>query len=156
MDLTPLFESIQDTPAGLAIRHSRVLIALIEIVHLLGLTLLAGTILMVDLRLLGLGMRRHPVSQIAAELAPWTVTGLAIMFLTGPLLFVSEAVKCYEHPSFAVKMGFLLLALITHFRIHQKVAIAEPSVGPVRAKLTAFLSLTAWTGVALSAKVLGA
>jgi hypothetical protein len=155
MDLTPIFERIQNTPIPFAVRQSRVLVALVEIVHLLGLTLFAGTILMVDLSLAGLGMRRHPAPRIAVELAPWTLGGLAVLMITGPILFMTEAVKCYDHPSFAIKMLLLIIALTIHFTIHRRVATAEPPATASRARTTAFLSLAAWTSVALTAKIFG-
>jgi hypothetical protein len=66
----------------------------LEIIHLIGLTLLIGTILMVDLSLLGMGIGRHPVSCIARELNRWTMADLAIMLVSGALLLSSEAMKC--------------------------------------------------------------
>ena len=100
--LLPVFEWIQNTPVGDTIRHSASLIALLEIIHLVGLALLLGTILMVDLSMLGLGIGRHPVSQIARELRKWTIAGLAIMLTSGPLILSSEAVRCYKTPAFWV------------------------------------------------------
>src|ERR1700694_1804197 len=103
--LLPVFEWIESTPVGQTIRHSASLIAFLEIIHLIGLTLLIGTILMVDLSLLGIGVGRHPVSGIARELSDWTVAGLAIMLASGPLILSSEAVRCYKTPAFWVKMA---------------------------------------------------
>jgi hypothetical protein len=84
--LAPAFEWLQHTYIGETIRHSAALIALLEIVHLIGLTLLLGTILMVDLSLLGLGIGCQPVSRIARELDTFTSIGLAIMLVSGPLI----------------------------------------------------------------------
>ena len=58
ISLLPVFEWMESTPVGQAIRQSSSLIALVEIVHLIGMTLLLGTLLMVDLSLLGLGIGR--------------------------------------------------------------------------------------------------
>ena len=60
---------------------------LIETAHVLGLSLSVGTIALLDLRLLGLGLRREPVSQVMRQIMPWSLTGFAIMFSTGVLLF---------------------------------------------------------------------
>ncbi len=73
--LLPLFEWLQHTYLGETIRHSAALIATLEIVHLTGLAILLGTLLMVDLSLLGRGIGRHPVSEIARELNPITAIG---------------------------------------------------------------------------------
>ena len=113
--MMPLFQWLQDTPLAQTIRHSAALIALLEIIHLIGLALLIGTILMVDLSLLGLGIGRQPVSRIARELNSFTVLGLTIMLLSGPLILTSEAVRCYKTPAFWVKMALLAIAIAFHF-----------------------------------------
>src|SRR5580692_2349599 len=97
--LAPAFEWLQHTYIGETIRHSASLIALLESIHLIGLTLLLGTILMVDLSLLGLGIGRSPASRIARELRGWTAAGLAIMLVSGLVLLSSEAIRCYKTPA---------------------------------------------------------
>ena len=143
---------MQSTPVGQTIRHSASLIALLEIVHLIGLTLLLGTILMVDLSLLGLGIARHPVSRIARELSNWTLAGLAILLASGPLILSSEAVKCYQTPAFWVKMALLAIAVGFHCTVHRKVVFAEPTAPHPSARWAACVSLTLWIGVALAGK----
>jgi hypothetical protein len=150
--LLPVFEWMQSTPVGQTIRHSAALIALLEIIHLIGLALLIGTILMVDLSLLGLGIGRHPVSLIARELSNWTIAGLAIMLASGPLILSSEAIRCYKTPAFWVKMALLAMAVVFHFTIHRRVALAEPPVERPSAGIVAGLSLALWIGVALAGK----
>ena len=147
-----IFEWLQHTYLGETIRHSTALIALLEIVHLIGMALLLGSILMVDLSLLGRGIGRHPVSRISRELSNWTLGGLAIMLLSGPLIFVSEAVKCYKTPAFWVKMALLALAIVFHFTVHRRVTLAEPPVPRSSARLVARVSLALWIGVALAGK----
>ena len=154
MSLLPLFEWMEHTPVGVAIRGSGSLIALVEGVHLVGLALLIGTILMVDLSLLGLGIRRHPTSRIAGELARWTIAGLVIMLISGPLMLSSEAVKCYRTPAFWIKMALLVAAVVFHFSTHQKLALAEGADSAPRAKLIAWASLALWTAVALAGKAI--
>jgi hypothetical protein len=153
--LFPLFDWLGNSVTGETIRSSAVLIALVEIVHLLGLTMLAGTVLMVDMALFGFGIRRHPVSRIAAELAPWTAGGLAVMLVSGPLILSSESRKCYDSSFFWEKMGILLAAIVFHFTVHRRVTQSEPPAGPWRAKLVACVSLALWIGVALAGKMIG-
>lgn len=153
-DLLPVFEWMESTPVAQAIRHSAKLIALIESIHLIGLTLLLGTILMVDLSLLGAGIGRSPVSRIARELRGWTTAGLVVMLLSGPVLLSSEAIRCYRTPAFWIKMALLAIAVIFHFTIHQKVAGAEPPAARLAARCTACLSLALWFSVALAGKAI--
>ena len=148
--LLPAFEWLQGTHIGETIRHSAALIALLEIVHLIGLALLIGTILMVDLSLLGRGIGRQPVSRIARELRNWTIAGLAIMLASGPLILTSEAVRCYKTPAFWVKMALLALAITFHLTIHRRVVQADPP--GASAKAVARVSLALWFGVALAGK----
>ena len=149
LSLLPAFEWLQHTYLGETIRHSAPLIALLEIVHLIGLALLLGTILMVDLSLLGFGIGRQPVRRIASELSSWTKAGLAIMLISGPLILSSEALRCYKTPAFWVKMALLAIAIAFHFTIHRRVATAEPHPNP---RIVAILSLVLWFGVALAGK----
>jgi hypothetical protein len=153
--LFPLFAWLQDTPPGQLIRQYSALVALVQIVHLLGLTLLVGSVLMVDLSLLGFGMRRHPVSRIAGELAPWTLGGLIVMLITGPLILTSEALKCYDASFFWIKMGLLAVTLLFHFAVHQRTALAEPPAPRWRAGAVACVSLALWIGIALAGKLIG-
>ena len=154
MSPLPLFEWIESTPVGTTIRGSAVLIALVESAHLVGLALLVGTILMVDLSLLGRGIRNYPTSRIARELASWTRAGLVMMLVSGPLMLSSEAVRCYRTPAFWVKMTLLLAALVFHFTIHQRVALGEPPAPPPRATMIASTSLALWIGIALAGKAI--
>ena len=150
--LLPAFEWLQHTYVGETIRHSSTLIALVEIVHLIGLAMLLGTILMVDLTMLGLGIGQQPISRIAQELNRWTMAGLAIMLASGPFILASEAVKCYKTPAFWIKMALLAVAIIFHFTIHRKTVRAEPPAERSRAELVAILSLALWFSVALAGK----
>lgn len=150
--LLPLFEHLQSSHLSQIIRHSAALIALLEIVHLIGLTILLGTVMMVDLSLLGFGIANQPVERIARGLSKWTVAGLAILLATGPLIFTSEAVKCSKSVPFWIKMALLALAVSFHFTIHRRTVLADPP--PADAKAVAILSLVLWFGVALAGKAI--
>lgn len=129
------------------------LFPVIESIHLTGLAVLVGTIVIVDLRLLGFGMLREPISQLARQLAPWTRRGLAIMLVTGPILFSSDIARYSQNPAFRFKMAFLLLALVSHFTIHRgAIARDESRLTPARRRLAALLSLTLWTCVVIGGR----
>jgi hypothetical protein len=152
--LLPVFEWMESTPVGQAIRQSASLIAFVEAVHLIGMTLLLGTLLMIDLSLLGLGIGPAPASRIARELRGWNIAGLAIMLSSGPLMLSSEAVRCYNSPPFWIKMILLAVALIFHFTMHNKVATQDPPARHLQAVCTACASLGLWTSVALAGKAI--
>jgi len=152
MSLLPFFQWLDQTDVSAMLRNSLVLYTTIEIIHLLGLALLVGTILIVDVGLLGFGMRRQPVSQVARGLARWTWGGLVVMALTGPLLLSSQALKCYNSRVFWTKMALLILAVLFHFSVHRKAISDGSHIGPTRARLTGGLSLTLWVATAVAAK----
>lgn len=154
ISLLPFFEWMESTAVAQAIRHSAPLIALLESIHLIGLTLLLGTILMVDLTLLGMGIGRSPVARIAKELHGWTAAGLAIMLSSGPLILSSEATRCYRTPAFWTKMALLAIALVFHFTIHNKVVSQDPPATRIAAGGTACVSLALWISVALAGKAI--
>jgi hypothetical protein len=110
----------------------------------------------VDLRLFGFGLRRQPVAQLARDAQPWLIISLMVMLATGALMFTSEAIKCYYHPAFWVKMTSLFLAIIFTFTVRRKVALAdETRMGPLRSKLVALVSITLWSGVGIGGRWIG-
>ena len=146
MDLLHFFRWLGSLPVANAINDSEWLFPVIESVHITGLTVLVGTIAIVDFRLLGLALRNQPVSQVARYLRMWTWAGIGIMLTTGPLMLSAEPERGYGNPAFAFKMWCLLLALVTHFTIHRRAAQGGPSA-TLGQKLAACLSLLLWTGV---------
>src|SRR6266581_4787290 len=108
--LWPFFQWCEATAIGTAIRTSPWAFAVIESVHLLALAVIGGAVLMLDLRLLGLGLRDQPIERVARDAQPWLVGSLVVMLVTGVLLFSSEPIKCYYSTPFWVKMTSLLLA----------------------------------------------
>jgi hypothetical protein len=122
--LLPLFQALENSAIGAAVRDSLWLFPVVEVFHLMGLAVIGGTILVVDFRLLGLGLRGHPVSRLARDVQPWVVGSLVVMFLSGVPLFLSEATKCYYSFAFWTKMIALFLALIFTFTIRRAVSSA--------------------------------
>jgi hypothetical protein len=156
MSLLPFFTWCEKSAIGEAIRNSQWLFPVIESVHLLALVLIAGAVLVVDMRLLGLGLRRQPVALLARDAQPWLIGGLMVMLPTGILLFLAEAIKCYYSPAFAVKMTSLLLALIFTFTVRRKVAMAdERPATPLWSRLVAVVSVALWSGVGIGGRWIG-
>jgi hypothetical protein len=150
--LLTICQWLEKTPVGVAMRESMWAFDVIETVHTLGIILVAGTIMLVDLRLLGLGLRREPVSDVVSRIVPWTLSGFGLMFLTGGWLFSGEAVKLYHSPAFRIKMVLLSLAglnaLIFHLTVYRRAAEWEGMrVTPLRARLAGLASLLLWIGI---------
>jgi hypothetical protein len=156
MSLLPFFQWCENSGVGEAIRNSSWLFPVIESFHLLGLAVIGGAVLVVDLRLLGFGLRRQPVAQLAQDAQRWLIASLAVMLLTGILLFTSEAIKCYYHIAFWVKMTSLLLAIVFTFTVRRKVTMAdETRVSPLLSKLVALTSVALWSGVGIGGRWIG-
>jgi len=156
MNLLPFFEWCEATFLGNAIRDSLWLFPVIESVHLLALSVLGGALILVDLRLLGLGLRDQPLRQLARDAQPWLVGALLVMIGTGVALFLSESIKCYYSTAFRVKMATLPMAILFTFTLRRKVALAaDTRVGPRWQKLVALVSLTLWFGVAAAGRWIG-
>jgi hypothetical protein len=94
MDLLPFFQWCYGTSIGEGIRNSTWLFPVIEAFHLLGLGLTAGAVLIVDLRLLGVGLNKQPPAQLWAAVKPWLLGSLTVMLVSGTMLFLYESIKC--------------------------------------------------------------
>jgi hypothetical protein len=154
--LWPFFEWCEATTLGTAIRTSPWAFAVIESVHLLALAVIGGAVLLVDLRLLGFGLRDQRIADVARNAFPWLVGSLIVMLLTGIGLFLSEPTKCYYSTPFWVKMISLALAITFTFTIRRRVTMAdEMRVRPVWFKLVALVSLALWFGVGAGGRWIG-
>lgn len=156
MSLLPFFQWCETTALGSAIRRSLWLFPVIESVHLIGLAVLGGALLVLDLRLLGLGLRRQPVAQLARDAQPWLVGSILVMLGSGISLFLSESVKCYYSQPFWIKMTALPPAILFTFTVRRSVAMAdEAAAKPLVCKLVALVSLALWFTVAAAGRWIG-
>ncbi len=151
------FEALQYSPLLVAMRGSPWLFAAIASVHLMGLAVVGGAVLAVDIRLLGLGLRQQPVSYVARETERWLLGGLAVMLLTGVLQFMCfAATKYYYLTSFWVKIAVLPLAVLYTFTVRRRVALAEDEhVRPLAARVVAVVSLGLWLTVGIAGRLIG-
>ena len=154
--LLPFFQWCESLWIGQFVVGSNWLFPVIESVHLLGLALLGGSVFLVDLRLLGLGLKDRAVSELACDARPWMIAGLSVMILTGVPLFLCEAVKCYYSTAFWIKMTTLPIALTFAFTVRSRVALAEPVHGSARRQqLVGALSMALWFTVAAAGRWIG-
>jgi hypothetical protein len=152
MFLLSICQWVDSTSLSAVIRHSNSLFSIFDTIHTLGIVLVAGTIMLVDLRLLRLALRSVPIAQLVGRIVPATLWGFGLMLVSGGLLFSSEAVKMYHSPAFRIKMLLLALAglnaLIFHRTIYRDVGDWDPgSEAPARARLAGLLSLCFWIAI---------
>lgn len=152
MDLHPFFESVQAWPASQAVATSSWLFPAIESVHVIAITLVVGSIMIVDLRLLGFTSNKKPVTELSTEVLPWTWGCFALAAVSGLGMFISKAATYVDNPAFQYKMVLLALAglnmLVFHFTAYRSVHrwdAEKPTL--LAAKVAGALSLTFWIGV---------
>jgi hypothetical protein len=123
--------------------------ALTEGTHVVSLMLFAGTILLVDLRMLGLAFRDIPYSTLNNRVLPMTVAGFALVAATGALLFFSNPLQYYHSVFFRIKMIFLIIAAANIFWFHYGTQKSQAewdarTSPPIPVKLAAAVSLACW------------
>ncbi len=156
MDLLAFVNWVEATAFGTWIRETTWAFAVIESVHLLALSVIGGAVLIVDLRLLGLGLKKHAVSELARDAMRWQNVSYVVLLLTGIGLFASEALKCYYSTPFWFKMITLLMATIFTYTIRRKVVFApEGRFSPAIAGTVAVVSMTLWTCVGAGGRWIG-
>jgi uncharacterized protein DUF6644 len=148
------FEWCESSLLGHWIKYSKWDFAILETFHIIGIVVLLGSTLVVDLRLLGFGLKRLSTAELSAELAPWTRASLAFMLVTGVPMFLSEAVRLSFSAPFFFKMILLSLALIIHFTIRRRAIRLGANEDTGFGKLAAYLSLVSWLSVALAGRAI--
>jgi hypothetical protein len=116
-----------------------------EVLHIAGFVMLIGTIAIVDLRLLGLGMKKQTAAELVADTAPWTLLGLVLILISGPLIFSSDPNLYMRNPAFHYKITVLVLSIIFNWTLHRKVAMS-PNPGTMGA-VVGGISLLMWTSL---------
>jgi hypothetical protein len=157
--LLRLCQWIYTTPLSTSIRESTWVFPVIESVHTLGIVLVVGTVVLFDLRLLGVVMKQEPVSRIARQVLPWTWVGFAVMFITGLLLSIAESATNYHNVAFRMKLLLLLFVginpLIFHLTIYRSVNTWDvANVTPLRARAAAVSSIVLWTGIIVAGRMI--
>ena len=113
----------------------------IEAAHVVGMALLAGTVIFADLRRLGWALVRQTGEELDRVFKPWAHVGLAVLLATGVLMTFADWERYRRNPAFWVKLAFVALALISYF-------------SPRRSRAAAFASLFCWTAVVLAARAI--
>jgi hypothetical protein len=157
MSLFELCQWIQFSAPLAAMRGSAWLFPLIASIHLMGLALIGGAVLVGDLRLLGFGLSRQPALLVVRDAERWLIAGLLVMVPTGLLQFMCFATKYYFLKFFWVKMASLFLVIVFTFSIRRKIVAMtdESRITPGSSRLAALVSLSLWTIVAVGGRWIG-
>ncbi len=160
MTLLELAKIVENWPSSVAIAESEWMFPTIETVHVLALTLVVGSIAMLDLRLLGVSTRKLGVVQLSSEVLPWTWGAFIVALISGTLMVTSAATKYYHNIPFRLKLVLLAAAGInmavfhvTAFRAVHGWNHSLPT--PRAARVAATLSLIFWIGVVFAGRWIG-
>ena len=126
---------------------------MVETIHILALALLFGNIVVIDLRLMGLLMRGWTVAGLTRELTPYLNGSLAVMLVTGTLLYLSEALKAFDNGAFWVKIYCILAVLLFHFTVVRKVTKAD-EVSRGTGWTVGMISLALWFSIGLAGRAI--
>lgn len=156
MSMLPFFQWMEALPTSNFVRQSTYLSAVFNLAHLLALVVFIGAVVVVDLRLLGTGMKDRPVAQVANDTRPWLMWSFFALFLTGIPQLTVYAMKQYYSPFFWFKMEVLIFAVIYTMTVRQWVTRAdEAKISPFWGKLVALVSLALWVAVIVPARYIG-
>lgn len=152
MSVAQLLHWLSGTSLSVTLREATWAEPVVETVHVLTLTVFFGFSVLLDLRLLGVVLRRRLASEVLAQLNPWLFAAFAVMIVTGVLLFCGDPVAFYSTIFFRVKMIMLVLTgvnvLVFNRTVGRRVAEWDQDLHtPAGAKVAAILSLVLWVGI---------
>jgi hypothetical protein len=151
---------LQKTGLAITIRDSLLLFPLLESTHVVGLALVVGTVVIIDLRLLGLATTHRSFSRLGADTLPWTLAGFAVAAATGALMFMTNAAVYFHNTWFRAKVLLLVLAAINAiaFELTARRKIGAWDLArsaPPAARVMATVSLVIWIGVVVAGRMIG-
>ncbi|MES2698677.1 MAG: DUF6644 family protein [Pseudomonadota bacterium] len=157
---TNIWESIEYSPMGISIAESLWAFPTIETLHVIALVTVLGTLLVMDLRMLGLASTAVPVRKVSEDTLKWTWMAFVLAAITGTLLWISKAHSYMINPYFLTKMGVMALAglnmlyfhFVTYKTVDQWDTLASP---PTAVKLSAVLSLVMWVVIVFCGRAIG-
>ena len=159
MPLRSLFEWLDTFPSSIAIRESQYVYPALLTSHVVALCWFAGLILMMDLRLLGIGNMLTPFSHLQRRLYPYQMVGMAFSAITGLALVYAQPMRFYLNIFFWVKMVMMALAglnaLAFHYLTYTSVSRWDRDpILPPAARLAGALGLALWVGVVISGRLI--
>ncbi len=160
MSADAVLGALEASRVAAAIRNSLYLFPLIESLHVIGLTMVFGTIAIVDLRLLGLASPRRPFSRIAADTFTWTWWAFGLTVVTGALMFSTNAGVYYHNGYFRLKMALLAASGINMLAFDLTAARSvdrwdtDPAA-PLAGRTAAAVSLLLWIAIIFTGRWVG-
>jgi hypothetical protein len=160
MSAAEVLASLEATSLATRIRESLYLFPLIESCHVIGLTMVFGTIAIIDLRLLGIASTRRPFTRIASDVLKWTWAAFTLTLTTGLLMFITNAGVYYHNFYFRSKMVMLALAGINMLMFELTAGRSvqrwdKQETAPMAGKTVAAVSLILWITIIFLGRWIG-
>ena len=157
---TNIWESIEYSPMGITIAESLWMFPMVETVHVMALVTVLGTLLVMDLRMLGWASTAVPIRKVSEDTLKWTWMAFVLAAITGTILWISKAHSYMINPYFLTKMGLMAVAglnmLFFHFVTYKTVDQWDTAASPPTAvKLSAVLSLLLWIVIVFCGRAIG-
>jgi hypothetical protein len=157
MSLLRFAQWLNETAWSTALREGDLSFPIIETIHLMALGASVGVIMWIDLRLMGVAMKRERVSDLITQVEPWAIGGFIVMFISGALLLLSEPLKCYTTMAFRLKVLMLILAGLNVWLFHRGIyrTIAkwdDDKILPWQARMCGLSSLILWFGIIIAGR----
>jgi hypothetical protein len=159
LTLRGVFEWIDTLPSSIALRESQYVYSWVIVAHVISMCLFAGLIVIMDLRLLGVGHQHTPFSQIQIRLFPWQMLGFAISVGTGVALVYALPMRYFGSIYFWMKMAAMGLAALNaaafHYVTHSGGGMWDSDrVPPFGARLAGALGIVLWATVVLEGRLI--
>ena len=159
MSIMEFCKMLENSSVGVNIRESSVLFPVIEGLHVLGLSISVGLILISDLRLAGVLLRKRTAREVWSNFLPWLTPGFILMTITGGLLFWSHALAAYNSIAFRVKLVLLFLAAVNaavyHLTVYRRMNEWDTAdVPPIGARFAGWASLVLWICVITMGRIM--
>jgi hypothetical protein len=160
MGITEILASIQASSLAARIRESLLLFPMLESFHVVGLSMVFGTIAIIDLRLLGVASTKRPFTRIAMDVLKWTWAAFALTVVTGALMFTTNAGVYYHNTFFRAKMAMLVLAGINMLMFELTAGRTihrwdKDQSAPLAGKAVAAFSLLLWISIIFLGRWIG-
>jgi hypothetical protein len=155
MSLQRLWAMSYDSKLIDVMRNSKNGIPIIQAFHLLGITLLLGAMLLLNIRLLGIGFRDIPLRVIAKQVWSWGTGGLLLAMVSGLLVFIPDPARYAANHSFVTKMAVLVVAVLFQFTVYRRAVRAQLDAAPARRMVVLpAMSLALWFSVGWAGRLI--
>jgi hypothetical protein len=143
---------LSQTPVSMTFQTVQWVIPMVQSVHILAIAIVMSSVVMVDLRLMGLLGHTQSISGLARRFLPWVWWSLLVLLVSGAMLIVAEPARDLLNPVFQAKMALLVVAMavtvVFHTTVARNMEIWDLSPGKrAGAWVTAVVSLLVWTAI---------